>query len=108
MEPDVDISTEGVEIGKAANVYLANRRRAAVAEILGLRGKASEAVTLDGKPWANHSEMRQAMVIDDSHADGTFRVKGILTRSVAITITDPSDCSISKAEKIAHTALTLR
>jgi hypothetical protein len=102
------LSSDTLEAGKAFNVYLANRRRAAVADILGLRQGSASGIKLNGSPWDNHFLMQQAMAIDDSHADGTFRVKGILTRSVALTITNPSACSVSNVQHVAHTAITFK
>ena len=43
-----------------------------------------------------------------SRAAGTFKVKGILTRSVALTITDPGACSTSNVSRVAHTTVTLK
>jgi hypothetical protein len=102
------LSSESIETGKAFNVYLANRRRAAVAEILGVQpGSDASKIKLSGDPWDNYFSMQQAIAVDDSQADGTFKVKGILTRSVGLTITDPSACSTSKVKHVSHTVITL-
>lgn len=101
-------STEQIESAKAFNVYLANRRRAAVGEVLGLQAGRSKGIRFIGKPWENHSEMEKAMAIDDSRANGSFGVKGILTRSVAVTLADPSACGRSNVQHIEHAAIALK
>lgn len=98
------LSSDPVETGKAFNVYLANRRREAVARILG----SSEHLKVESSDWPDHFHMQQAIAVDDTRADGTFGVKGILTRSVAVTITDPSSCSRADVERWTQTALVLK
>ena len=87
------LSDETTEAAKAFNVYLANRRLAAVAQALGVQEDTRAKVRLDGEPWLSYSQMEAAIAVDDTRANGTFAVKGILTRSVAITITQPAGCS---------------
>jgi hypothetical protein len=102
------IADDIIETAKAFNVYLANRRRAAVESALGLTGSNSRRVVLEGSSWRDHREMEDALSIDDSQPGGSVAVKGILTRSVAMTIINGSTCTRTSVDRVERTSLTLR
>lgn len=66
------------------NVYLANKRRAAVVDVLRLHG--GEGIRLVGNDWNSYPDMDNALAIDDRGVGQQAAAAGILTRSVAITI----------------------
>jgi hypothetical protein len=90
-------------VARAFNVYLANRRRAAVLDALALPSSGVEVDTAG--LWSSYSEMDNALAIEDRGVTGQAASAGILTRSVAVSITDPAACS--RAPQFARVELTL-
>lgn len=80
--------------GRAFNVYLANRRSAEVArEMTSYQAFNPEKVKIAREVWQKIETMEDAIAIDDRGAqDAKFRVRGILNRSVAVTIEDAGSC----------------
>jgi hypothetical protein len=83
----------------AFNAYLANRRRQVVINRLGASERSLPVTTakieVQNPPWPNFASMQNGLAIDDSRGAGTIATRGILTRSVAITIEDARSCARS-------------
>jgi hypothetical protein len=83
----------------AFNVYLANRRRQVVINRLGASEPTSPVknakIEVQNPRWPDFASMQNGLAIDDSRGAGTIATRGILTRSVAITIEDARSCARS-------------
>jgi hypothetical protein len=87
---------------RAFNVYLANKRRSAVVDVLRQNGSAD--LIVDKGIWDSYPAMDNAIAIEDRGIGDTAAAAGILTRSVAITI-DAGGCS--RANKYSRIELSI-
>jgi len=104
---DQVVSAEGIQHpgsdpaiarGHAFNVYLANRRREAVLNELTpnpvTAADPAPTLVVEGGPWTTFEEMQDAIAIDDSKGSpADIPIKGVLTRSVGVTVKDAASCA---------------
>jgi hypothetical protein len=97
-----DTRSRDLAVARAFNVYLANKRRSAVVDVLRQNGGAN--LIADKGIWDSYPAMDNAIAIEDRGIGDTAAAAGILTRSVAITI-DAGGCS--RANKYSRIELSI-
>ena len=82
---------DGAANPEQANMYIANRRAAETARLLG--GMAGPALVIETVEWSDFAEMQKSQKFNDRMPDGSFSDgRGILTRRAEIEIVSAPGC----------------